>query len=147
MARDPETLRRWREYSALRYRRHRETLIARRIENMKRRGDYISQKKLERGACADCGIEVEDWNTAVFAFDHRHPETKSFSPSHGRGRSEATIDEELAKCDLVCHNCHAIRTHVLRDHADWIRQRRGIEPVIDIRYRGLQLKLFEDDNG
>ena len=48
-------------------------------------------------------------------FDHRNPSEKSFGlASEGRNMSfEAQLAESM-KCDLVCANCHAIRTHKQR---------------------------------
>lgn len=137
----PEMLAEWRQKAALRYARHREHLIASRLITMSSRRSFINKLKLERGSCMDCGIEVEDWNTAVFAFDHRETETKSFSVARGIGRSEETIRTEAGKCDLVCHNCHAIRTFILRDHGQWIRDRQGLEVRVG---KDQQLSLFEE---
>jgi hypothetical protein len=55
--------------------------------------------------CMDCGIK---YHPAVMEFDHRH--NKSFHLSKPGRRSIATINEELSKCDLVCANCHRMRT-------------------------------------
>jgi hypothetical protein len=70
--------------------------------------------------CADCGNNFPYW---VMQLDHRGGAQKCFSlrdasSSAGRGetkfRKEITItmvETELAKCDPVCANCHAGRTH------------------------------------
>ena len=56
-------------------------------------------------------------------FDHRPGEVKK----HQLGGmtktvySWAVIEAEIAKCDLVCANCHRIRTHVQRQHS-WRRK-------------------------
>src|SRR5438874_1610025 len=66
--------------------------------------------------CADCGHYFPYF---VMGFDHARGE-KMFELSYagggrhvsvGRsGRTLAEVREEIAKCDLVCANCHAIRT-------------------------------------
>lgn len=55
--------------------------------------------------CADC---KQSFPPYVMDFDHLDPSTKL------RGvawlRSERAIREEAAKCEVVCANCHRIRT-------------------------------------
>lgn len=72
----------------------------------------IQQRKTERdeakaAPCMDCGNtfppECMDW-------DHRPGETKLFHVTQNLGTSKEKIDAEMAKCDLVCSNCHRIRT-------------------------------------
>lgn len=62
--------------------------------------------------CADCGIE---YSPHVMQFDHLGNEEKLFNVSGGKSRySLEKIKEEIAKCDVVCANCHAERTHKRR---------------------------------
>lgn len=59
--------------------------------------------------CQDCKIQ---YPTYVMDFDHRDPTTKLFNVGHvSRAGSVKKLLEEVAKCDLVCSNCHRIRTH------------------------------------
>ena len=59
--------------------------------------------------CMDCGREYPPY---VLDFDHRDPTLKLAKVSSlvYRG-SEQLLLTEIAKCDLVCSNCHRIRTH------------------------------------
>lgn len=66
-----------------------------------------NQIKLESG-CADCGYRE---HPAALHFDHM-PGTKKF-----RGVAQMIVNtsmdkllEEIAKCEVVCANCHAVRT-------------------------------------
>lgn len=63
--------------------------------------------------CMDCGVEYPHW---VMDFDHRNPIDKDVDIATGiaRGWSEARLLAEMAKCDLVCANCHRNRTHQQR---------------------------------
>lgn len=56
--------------------------------------------------CADCGIQYQPWQ---MQFDHVRGE-KLFGISDFRA-SEAAVIAEVAKCDVVCANCHADRTY------------------------------------
>jgi hypothetical protein len=60
------------------------------------------------GRCFDCN---SPWPIAVFQFDHRDPSTKieCVSVLLRNGRIQE-IESEIEKCDLVCANCHAVRT-------------------------------------
>jgi hypothetical protein len=69
--------------------------------------DYVNKKK--NVPCMDCNISYPHF---VMDFDHRDPKTKSMNVSaFGDHLSYKKLDEEIAKCDLVCANCHRIRTH------------------------------------
>ena len=50
-------------------------------------------------------------------FDHRDPSTKLFNLMTGRAMlmSDQKLMAEVAKCDVVCANCHRIRTKRLTD--------------------------------
>lgn len=69
--------------------------------------DWIRRLK-EASPCLDCG---EMYPYYVMQFDHRPGEGKSFNVSDAKGYSRLSIENEIAKCDLVCANCHSIRTH------------------------------------
>lgn len=60
--------------------------------------------KLERG-CTDCGYNSRP---EALDFDHVRGE-KKFSVSNCN-YSWQKIEEEIAKCDVVCANCHRVRT-------------------------------------
>jgi hypothetical protein len=69
--------------------------------------DLIS--KLKDKPCADCDVK---YIKEVMEFDHLDSKIKidSISNMISWGRSEEDILREVAKCDLVCANCHRIRT-------------------------------------
>ena len=62
--------------------------------------------KLKSVPCADCG---QCYPSCVMDFDHRDPTAKRFNVSEAV-RARAVL-EEAAKCDVVCANCHRLRTH------------------------------------
>ena len=70
------------------------------------------QLKIERGNCTDCGLTITEHNVYCIDWDHRDPTTKTFTISYMAGRLPLTeLEKETAKCDAVCRNCHALRTH------------------------------------
>jgi hypothetical protein len=52
-------------------------------------------------------------------FDHREGETKLFNLSSAWVRGGLSkIKEEIAKCDVVCANCHRLRTYRRAGHSN-----------------------------
>jgi hypothetical protein len=64
---------------------------------------------LKNNHCKDCNID----NPVVLEFDHLPEFEKSFDIGRAvgsSGRSWESIYKEILKCDVVCSNCHKIRT-------------------------------------
>lgn len=64
--------------------------------------------KLEAG-CADCGYAA---HPEALQFDHLPGTHKLFSVANAmsEGRPWDLIETEISKCEVVCANCHAVRT-------------------------------------
>jgi 5-methylcytosine-specific restriction endonuclease McrA len=64
---------------------------------------------IKRGPCADCG---QRFHPCAMDFDHLPQYTKRMEISDmvRSKRSRGDIELELAKCELVCANCHRVRT-------------------------------------
>ena len=79
--------------------------------NKQRVAEFIEKYKKER-ACTDCGFSGQK-HPYVLDFDHIGGRTtKTFtigSWSHSV-LSISKIEKEIQKCELVCANCHRIRT-------------------------------------
>lgn len=58
--------------------------------------------------CMDCG---NTFPSQAMSFDHRDPDTKVECIGWFlRKGDEEGLRAEVLKCDVVCHNCHAVRT-------------------------------------
>ena len=57
--------------------------------------------------CADCGERYGPW---MMDFDHVRG-TKRFDVGRANSKSMAAILAEIAKCEVVCANCHRQRTY------------------------------------
>lgn len=73
----------------------------------------LNKLKTDKG-CETCGYNA---NPAALQFDHIDPETKLVTPSGKRltpgamlSYSQAMIHAEIAKCRILCANCHAIHS-------------------------------------
>ena len=90
------------------YRKNREAILA---KNRKRRRDF-KRMCIESvgGKCIQCGFD----NIAALDFHHRDATTKIADiaflvDSHQCQEGiSGVLKEELAKCELLCRNCHAI---------------------------------------
>lgn len=95
---------------------------ARELERVKRRQAATTAflRDLRRVPCADCGGRFEPFQ---MDFDHRDPTTKSFwlMSSRAQLKPRWRLLEEVAKCDVVCANCHSLRTR--RQHRQRLAQR------------------------
>lgn len=66
--------------------------------------------------CADCGYNA---HPASLEFDHLPGTEKKFNIGEEIGSySREKLWEEIAKCDVVCANCHNIRTANRRNRVE-----------------------------
>jgi len=81
--------------------------------NLARREDRLAFiRSLKDNPCMDCG---QKFHPCAMDFDHRDAAGKVFSIAMlGRYVSMKRLMEEIAKCDLVCSNCHRLRTYTRR---------------------------------
>ena len=63
--------------------------------------------KLEKG-CLLCGFKGHH---AALQFHHRNPRFKRFRLGDGRNYSWKAVLREMAKCDVLCANCHYALEH------------------------------------
>lgn len=100
-------------YARRHYEANRETYAARAAAH--RKAARIALRAYIRDAktgkpCADCAVAYPHY---VMQFDHREGTKKLFDIGvYVRNNSSlARLQAEIAKCDLVCSNCHAERTY------------------------------------
>lgn len=82
----------------------------------KRKQKYMEERKkflgkIKSKPCFDCGKKYPTW---IMDFDHRDGREKIASISFLTFRKLVNFDKiekEIAKCDLVCANCHRDRTY------------------------------------
>ena len=88
------------------------------IDRAKRRANSVAEEwaiflveYFRENPCADCG----ETDPLVLEFDHLRD--KAFNISKGlRDRSRQSVLDEIAKCEVVCANCHRRRTAHRRGH-------------------------------
>lgn len=91
-----------------------------------KRYEILDQIKTDAG-CADCGIRDTE-HPEIYDFDHLPGVEKvaSVATFLTRGTVEDML-AEVAKCEVVCSNCHRIRTRRLRVAGSFGKD-RGAEP-------------------
>ena len=107
MIKDQEQLK---AYKALWHQRNKDRrAVAHKLRRSKKR-QYVHNLK-EGVACLDCGVEFPPH---IYDFDHLPQFEKSFNLSSTgmRDKSLELIIAEVAKCELVCSNCHRHRTYM-----------------------------------
>jgi len=72
---------------------------------------YIKWYKEDKG-CADCGGKFD---AHVLDCDHLYDKSFNLANFKTHTKSLARVKEELAKCEVVCSNCHRVRTHKRRN--------------------------------
>ena len=74
-------------------------------------GDYKQQK-----GCIDCGFNE---HAAALEFDHvRGTKLSTLSAAVAQGWAEQRVWDEVAKCEVRCSNCHAVRTYEQQRQAE-----------------------------
>lgn len=108
------------------YERNRELEIAR--VRARQNGTTELLRELRGRPCADCGGTFDPHQ---MDFDHRDGTEKRFRLSSGGAmlRSTSTLLDEVAKCDVVCSNCHRIRTRARHESRNGGAP--GVSPDLD----------------
>jgi hypothetical protein len=89
--------------AARRRRRAAGLVVDRRVEYRAR----VAAIKITEGCC-DCGYNA---HPAALHFDHvTEPKLGAISDLIKQGVAWAVIEAEIAKCEVRCANCHAVRT-------------------------------------
>jgi len=84
---------------------HKEQVKAKDKDYDRRRRAFVNTLKAR--PCHDCG---GTFPPCCMDFDHRNPSTKKGLVSRMFRRRMSLLLEEIQKCDVVCANCHRIRT-------------------------------------
>lgn len=94
-----------REYQRNWYQKNRAACLARSAFNKKKVKEFLN--KIKDNPCTDCGIKYPPC-----AMDFDHLSDKSFTFAHVTYLNHERLLKEIEKCELVCANCHRIRTHM-----------------------------------
>lgn len=91
----------------------------RRKVTKRRRHNEINAIKIKIGKCLHCSRKVTPETCCAFDFDHKDEEIKIISISNLANKSQKFYDEhlhsEIEKCQLLCRNCHHLKTHYPKD--------------------------------
>jgi hypothetical protein len=68
---------------------------------------WLAEIKIAAG-CADCGYNA---HAVALDFDHLPGTVKSFDVARSTWRARHLVEAEIGKCEVVCANCHRIRSY------------------------------------
>ncbi len=108
----------WKINGKTHYQRNKQYYLDKNKRYKNRNIEFIKQYKLSH-PCADCDIS----DIRVLEFDHMPGDKKIFNIGEARALSMSlkSLKKEINKCEVVCANCHRIRTitraHSLMDKA------------------------------
>ena len=89
------------------YGRNKDYYITKGRELARKKRKWLAEQK--DVPCADCGGEFPPY---CMDFDHSDPAEKVGNVSRlVKDGSWQALRDEIAKCEIVCANCHRIRTH------------------------------------
>lgn len=99
----------------------------------KRKKMLMIRSKLKIGKCQECGWFNKDF-TCTLDFDHQDPSQKFVRVSRmvNHCYSDDNIKKEIAKCQLLCANCHHLKTIYERgvtlydDYASLIKEKKKL---------------------
>jgi hypothetical protein len=110
----------------------------RRMNVYERNREYV--RKVKDAPCMDCG---QSYPYYCMDLDHVRGE-KAFNIAAKLHYATKLVVEEVAKCDVVCSNCHRIRT-ALRGDQLWEKRKVSKEFAYPRPQRVVQLDLtFEE---
>lgn len=88
------------------YKRNKKLQVTRAAASRKKVIEYVKELK-SKTPCKDCN---KFYHWCQLDFDHLH--NKLFNVSTGaRTLGLVKVKQEIEKCDIVCANCHRLRTH------------------------------------
>lgn len=94
------------QYDRQRYLDNREAVIARKVTRQRELLEW--SRDLKRNPCTDCGGE---FHPVAMQWDHVGDDKEAdVAKLLKNGCGKERILREIAKCELVCANCHAVRT-------------------------------------
>lgn len=96
-------------YAAKWYKKHKGTLIPRAIVNSNQRREVVYNWLLDyflEHPCVECG----ESNPVMLEFDHLDRNNKRKEVSCLMSHSRKTLEDEIEKCQVLCSNCHRLRT-------------------------------------
>ena len=94
--------------------------------------DKVATYKLSKG-CEVCGFQAQ--HSCQLDLDHIDPATKTYKGSHksyDAGWSWERVEKEIAKCTVLCKNCHSLRTY---EEGHWINE----HTTVRMRQSGLDI--------
>lgn len=89
------------------YQKYKEQYYNRAMKKQTTARAYLNAIKLSIG-CQRCGYKED---SCALEFHHLNPDEKLFTIGRRPSVARSKLDEEIAKCCILCSNCHKVITH------------------------------------
>jgi hypothetical protein len=90
------------------YQKNKDDIKRRRRASKQEARQWVNTYKTQNPVCTDCQIA---YPPHVLDFDHIKDKSFGISRALQMGTSLEKIKQEIKKCEIVCSNCHRIRTY------------------------------------
>ena len=106
-----------------------------RVQRKRTRNQQWLINYLHNQSCLDCGLK----DVRLLTFDHTNPKEKHANVADlvSRGSKLEHLEVEVGKCEVVCHNCHMLRTFTALGGS--FRER--MTPISDEEFENLRKEL------
>ena len=91
------------------YERNKEEFLEKRRDRRGSVRKFITEYKEQNSLCTDCNIS---YPPHILEFDHVNGKSFTISSTDTRDKTKEEILAEIAKCEIVCANCHKHRTYM-----------------------------------
>lgn len=95
------------------------------IEKVDSKWKWIHEEMIKIGRCANCQLAVTPDNTWMFEWDHISEKFKSICDLTRELADDSIIRQELARCRLLCAECHTECTYTQR------KRKRLLPAIVD----------------
>ena len=92
----------------LKYIKSKDIYVDRNEQRKNKRRKFVWQYKLDHPTCVDCNV---DYPPPVLDFDHLRDKVANISEMVKTATPMEVLLKEIAKCEIVCSNCHRMRTY------------------------------------
>jgi hypothetical protein len=90
------------------YHKNKDSISKKRKQNKQESKRWVYNYKLRHSVCAECKVS---YPPHILDFDHIKDKSFGISRALQLGTSLEKIKKEIAKCEIVCSNCHRQRTY------------------------------------
>ena len=117
------------------YKNNKKQYLKRNARSFAKRQEFV--RNFKSRPCQDCGVQYPYY---VMDFDHRENEVKELQINQVILYTIEKLKREIAKCDVVCANCHRERTFQRLNQKLQSKSKKSVS-LIDLTTRSLKFRV------